>query len=370
MIDVAGHHKEEQQPQNWLLRAAEDAYKHPTAHLGEIATAAAVIGGVVVAHRLSLKLLGTEVAAAKEAAMERIAPRFLSRTASELGGPITEDLERAGRRFTASPITDRLGQASEYRLTGLPDNQTFRDQLAALKGLAKPVNYKEILGHDTQVAIFAESHPVDEVRAEIGRQMPELKKMGYTHLVMEALPATRQGLIENYYANKATDEAVLSAFKKDWGWSPGTYKYLVETAKENGIKVVAADIRDVKLPNAALDFAQQSALRDQAREANWARIIGETIKAEPDAKIAVLAGSRHTVLDPQNERLTTLLSRQNLKHKVIEYTAGWQDMDRREPFDETVALARMAKERFMVQLNPKTATRPADYFVHLPSLYD
>lgn len=369
MLDASGNYKKHEESDNWLFRAAREVYNHPGDHVAEIAGTAAVVGGVLFAHKISTKLLGQEVEAAKDAAMTRLAPRFLERNAPEVSSSMLDKMERAGRKQGTDPVIRNLGQASEYVLKGLEQPQTYGHQVKALKDLAKPVDYEKMLGKDTQVAIFAESHPIDEVRSELGRQIPELKRMGFTHLALEALPASRQGMIENYYAGKVSDDALLAAVKTDWGWSPHTYKYLIETAKQNGMKVLATDLREESTSATSRLVNGTVSVRDLRREAQWVQIIGDTLKEQPDARIASLAGMKHTVFDPSTERYTTLLGQKNIRHKVIEYSTGWQNEDARETFDEVVSLAKMHKQRFMVAVEP-TPTRPADYFVHLPSFWD
>lgn len=371
MLDAPKQQSSWQKAEHWVSAAVSEAYKHPAEHPLEVAGAAVVAGAAAFATKgLALRLLGVEGAAAREMAAARLSSRLSSRTAIEFSGSMTAERSSVARLEILDSFKRSLGEASQYQLQGLPLGQTFGDQAKALNQLARPVDYAAIIGKDSKVAVFGESHPVDEVRAELGREMPKLRELGFTHLAMEALPSFRQPLIEKYYAGKASAEEVRRALAKDWGWSPGTYMYLIDTAKENGIKIIAADLR---VPSSAVNFttaAERTALRDQLREEQWASLIHDAIKEDPQSRVLLLAGKKHTVIDPQVEQLTTMLNRRNLKPTVVEYAAGWQDAGKRDFFDHTVETAGMTSRRFMVQLDNKVANRPADVFVHLPSLYD
>jgi hypothetical protein len=258
------------------------------------------------------------------------------------------------------------GQGTEFKgfsFTG----QNREEQIAALKKFKSPVDYKQLLDNGARIALFGETHPVNESRDELINNMADFKKLGFTHIALEALPSNRQQLVDDYHAGKATREQVLKALEDDWGWNPESYMKMIDSAKALGLKTICLD---VKIPQEQRDKWNkdgQYSRESEVREAQWAKIMAEQLAKDPKARIVALAGKGHTGIDETKDKyLTSLLSKAGLKTTVIEL-AGESQRGLKNLFDMAVDAAGLNGERFMIPVYGRDKFRPSDYMIHLPS---
>lgn len=264
-------------------------------------------------------------------------------------------------------VSRSLGDSKEVKPKGFSfDSQNREERLEALKKFNSPVDYKELLKNAKRVALFGETHPVDEVRDELISHMKEFKELGFTDLALEALPSTRQGLIDDYLKGKAEREDVRKALQEDWGWSPDSYLQLIDAAKENGLNVLCLD---VKIPKEKRDEWHKKGdfLKDsRVREAHWNKLLGKRLGEDPQARILTLAGMGHTGVDSTRKAtLTSLLDEGGYKPTVINFHST-QSAFFDTLFEDAVKEAKLIDKRFMIPVYSDNSFRPSDHIVHLP----
>ncbi len=272
-------------------------------------------------------------------------------------------------RLQLSPIgavARVLGKDKEVAVKGFSfDGQNGKEQLEAIKKFKSKVDYKQLLENASKIVIIGETHPVDELREELRNNIKEFKKLGFTHLAMEALPSARQQLLDDYYAGKATRQQVVEALKKDWGWSPESYMKLIDAAKEEGIKIVCLDVKLTKEQKEKWAKEKDYSADERFREAHWAKIMDEQLKADPKAKIMALVGMGHTGIDADRKgHLTTLTKEAGYKPIVINLYSRERLL--KNLFDDAVETAKLQNERFMIPVYGKDKFRPCDYIIFVP----
>ncbi len=276
-------------------------------------------------------------------------------------------------RLQLSPIgavARAFGQEKEVAVKGFSfDGQNVKEQLEAVKKFKSAVDYKQLLDNASKIVFFGETHPLNELRDELRDNIKQFKKLGFTHLAMEALPSERQKLIDDYYAGKATRDQVLEALKKDWGWSPESYMKLIDAAKDEGIKIVCLDVKITKEQKEKWAKDKDYSADSRFREAHWAKIMDAQLKADPKARIMALVGMGHTGIDAtKKDYLTTLTKEAGHKPLVINLCSPERSF--KNYFDEAVETAKLQGERFMIPVYGKDSFRPCDYIIHVPGKAD
>lgn len=261
------------------------------------------------------------------------------------------------------------GKGVEFKVDGFSfDGQNRQEQIDALKKFKSPVDYKTLLDKGARVALFGETHTNDAARDELIDNMADFKKLGFSHISLEALPSNRQPLIDDYYAGKATRQQVLDALKEDWGWNPESYMRLIDSAKAHGLKTICLD---VKIPKEQAEKWREEGKYTEdsrVREEHWAKIMNDHLAKDPEARILTLAGKGHTGIDHNQERwLTSLLNKAGHKPTVIDL-AGGNAFGFDSAFEKAVDAAGLNGERFMIPVWGKGAFRPSDFVVHLPEM--
>jgi hypothetical protein len=242
----------------------------------------------------------------------------------------------------------------------------------------QPADYNQIWPDDVPVMFYGEdNHKVQAFKTEAAEYLRSFKPNGAnantdkskrpTHLAMEMLNEKDQPLINRYLDGKATRDEVLNLFKENWNWAPGIpekYMDMVDAAKEANMKILC-----LNSPNAPV----------AEMNANWARIMGQTLRENPNARIFAYSGEAHTgysrLSNPKDiakyGSVNEILA-QRFGHKsvVVDTSGGAKYTDQvginADKLGEAARLTAKDQQRFMVPLKRDEVPREADYLVHLP----
>lgn len=266
------------------------------------------------------------------------------------------------------PISRKLGEAESYTLKGFSFNgQNAEQQLEAIKKFQSPTDYGQLLKDPTRVAVFGETHIIPEARHELINNMKEFKELGFTDIALEALPSTRQDLVNDYLDpnGKVTREEMLEVIKEDWNYSQESYLELIDAAKENGLNVICLDTRIPRKQQSEWDKQGDPLKAYKVREAHWNKLIGDRLDQDPNAKVIALVGGEHIIVDPtEPERLTTLLAEGGYNPLAIRLAVSIKEYGR--AFDEALQKAQLIDKRFMIPIFEEGPDKTSDYIVNFP----
>ncbi len=267
--------------------------------------------------------------------------------------------------------------ASELGIKKLT-NQTKKSELsddADIKKIAnfisehrEKVDYTKLWDKKTPVLFIGERHTVLSDKDELIRQIPNFKKMGMTHIAIEMLREEEQPLIDGYFKGIIEREKILAIFKNGWDKGEGIpekYMEIIDTAKANGIAVLCID-----LYTASSEYSTGAFFKK--RNMNWARIIKETIKKQPKARVLVYNGSAHSGYNEVDDSANEILKKMSIVAKVVEFAGGEKVEGEPYLFDDKIGVAaklqKLADSRFALKIDSKDEVRGTDYIVHLPQV--
>ena len=267
---------------------------------------------------------------------------------------------------TDGGIGSGISGGKGFKFDGSPESRVW-----ALQKLKRAVNYSKLVPKDSKVLLFGETHPVSESRDELIENLDTFKQMKFTHLAMEALTKKRQPLLDAYFSGShpnATAKAISKVLNKDWGWDTPSYAKLIEEAKEKGIRVLATDKIVPKALRETWDKAGLYTENSRVREKQWADVITDQVKRDPNSRVLMLVGKGHVGIDPEHTRwLTTLLDRNKLKPAVIELEAPTHSIGEDNLYQSAVKAAGLEDERFVVPVAQHGTFRSSDFIVNLPA---
>ncbi len=148
-----------------------------------------------------------------------------------------------------------------------------------------PLQWDLVASGSERVLLFGEAHIDNETRAELIVAMKSFRAKGITHMGLEALGDDNTELLRSYFETGEGGQAILSKLKQQWHWEPESYFELIEAARENAIQIIPLDI---SFP----EFSKLAETPDR-RDERMAGNIMSVLKADPKARMIVLAGSNH-----------------------------------------------------------------------------
>lgn len=232
------------------------------------------------------------------------------------------------------------------------------------------VDYAKLWDNETPVLFIGERHDVISDKDELIKNLPNFRKNGngITHIAMEMLEEHHQKIVDDYYDDKIDRERVLEIFKKGWDKGhgiPEKYMEIIDTAKSNGVRVLAID-----LYTESSDFFTGNFFRE--RNANWARIATQILSEDKEAKILFYCGQSHSGYNEVDDSANEILKGMGIKSKVIEFAGGEKANNDVHFFTDKVARAAQSinldREKFGLHIDSGDDVRGSDYIIHLPQI--
>lgn len=237
------------------------------------------------------------------------------------------------------------------------------------------IDYSKLIEADKQVLVFGETHFADAHRKELILAIPVLKKLGFSHLALEALPSSKQYLVTDYTDGRLTRAALLAEIKSTWGHNPESYVQLIDAALAEGIDVVFLDSDrepadepiDVTAPNwqelERLARARELNARDR-REGHWIDIVAGLLSSNNNARVIMLVGSGHTSRSAATASVPKRLSARTISGTTIALEGG--DVFYDSIITESARLCNLRTTRFIVRIADGDPDAQGDYHLHLP----
>ncbi|MBX9725085.1 MAG: ChaN family lipoprotein, partial [Candidatus Obscuribacterales bacterium] len=152
---------------------------------------------------------------------------------------------------------------------------------------SKDLDYKSVF-KDKQVLLVGENHTDMQIKENIANEAGRLKEGGVTHFGAEIIPQAMQETLDRFgKGDKDAANELKKYINNSWEKSyPGTgdsYMKILESMKDNGIKIVGLDINNHIDNNS--DF--------KPRDAAWSAAIANVVKNDPSAKILAFGGKNH-----------------------------------------------------------------------------
>jgi hypothetical protein len=237
------------------------------------------------------------------------------------------------------------------------------------------IDYSEVIDGSTQVLVFGETHFTDAHRNELIRALPELKKLGFGHLALEAMPSSKQDLVADYMRGRLTRVEFIAAIKSTWGHKPESYVQLIDAALAENIEVVFLDSDkepsarpiDVKAPNWQELEEQAREMRRQdrsRREEHWMNVLSALLRRDQNSRVIMLVGSNHTATSAVTAPVPLRLSARNIRSTTIALEGGDVFID--SVFAEAARHANIQWRRFIVRIAPGDPNAEGDFHLHLP----
>lgn len=227
------------------------------------------------------------------------------------------------------------------------------------------IDYTGIFASGAQVLVMAEGHHLAAAhRNELIGSINQLKRAGVTHLVMEAMPDSKQFLIQQFRAGTLNRDQLAQEIKNWFGWEGKSYAQLIDAALKNGIDVIFMDSLGERVDLSAPNWRQLELEARQRREAHWLNVIAGIYRSNQLSKLIVLVGAGHAENDGTTPPLQGQLSAAGLKNRVITLDGG--DTFYCSAITEAARQAGLKNERFVVATSPEDSPTGSIYHIHLP----
>lgn len=150
-----------------------------------------------------------------------------------------------------------------------------------------------------QGVFIGETHANPMARDFLRSDMPSLKQQGVKALFVECIEKKNQGFLDAFYRSKtpADEQRALarleSVLQSTWGYDTQGYMALIQSAKQNGVRVFGIDERKGPFANRVPeDGTRETTWRNQF----WARATNDVMSKEfgKQDKFVVLGGSGHS----------------------------------------------------------------------------
>lgn len=236
------------------------------------------------------------------------------------------------------------------------------------------IDYSELVEENTQVLVFGETHFADAHRNELIRALPALKKLGFRHLALEAMPSSKQDLVADYKRGRITRVELIAAIRTIWGHNPESYMQLIDASLAENIEVVFLDSDkepsakpiDITAPNWQELEQQAREMRLKARfrrEEHWMDVLSVLFKTDENSRVIMLVGSNHTAKSSVTSPVPLRLSARNITSTTIALEGGEVFFD--SVFTEAARHAKIQGMRFIVRIAPGDPNAEGDYHLHL-----
>lgn len=252
----------------------------------------------------------------------------------------------------------------------------------------KPVKYSEMLPSNISVAFFGEiSHNTHAYKLELLQALPELKRIGFTHLALEMFPKNLQGELKAF-SKKGDNAKLLKSFLEEyWNWggdqSADLYFKLIEKARLLGMKIVGLDMpydQHQKFDICSADDLINKTCKQSSHLARN-RVMADIIQSitNKGGRCIAFMHYLHAVTRSDFETgLRTLLNEKNIMSKTIKlvhpevqkgdktFCSPREGKDSDFPTIKEAFRISAHKEKFYIRGKLSSWSRGEDYIVYLP----
>ncbi len=204
-----------------------------------------------------------------------------------------------------SPVLEPTGKAPKPG-EHLDVKNTSSSEIKDYLKNSKDLDYKSVF-KDKQVLLVGEDHTDLQAKENIANEAGRLKDAGVTHFGAEIIPQKMQDTLDRFgKGDKDAANELKNYINNTWEKSyPGTgdsYMKILESMKDNGIKIVGLDINNHVDKNS--DF--------KPRDAAWSSAIANVVKNDPNAKILAFGGRNHFFGDSGENTADQLQNNHNI----------------------------------------------------------
>lgn len=140
-----------------------------------------------------------------------------------------------------------------------------------------------------QVVYVGERHITDQAKKILSINLKSLKEAGYSTLAMEMWNISSQNFIDQFLNELVAPSVFEKMFHEQWAYDSAPYMDLMTTAKREGFKIIALDIRDQIDKSKKYTFSEELNTRDES----MAETLSQYLKSNPKDKIIVFCGKLH-----------------------------------------------------------------------------
>lgn len=223
--------------------------------------------------------------------------------------------------------------------------------------------YSELIDMDTRVLVFGETHFADAHRNELIGALPTLKGLGFTHLALEAMPTSRQTLVADYKAGRASAGELASEIAAIWGHNPLSYVRLIDAAMALDIEVVFLDSDRERIDLAATNWRELEREARSRREKHWMDTLSLLTQSNETSRVIMLVGSGHNAANAVTPPVSAQLSARSIKNTSIALEGGEAFID--SVLTMSARNAKIAGMRFLVKVESRAPNAEGDYHLHL-----
>ena len=250
----------------------------------------------------------------------------------------------------------------------LSDDANIKEIANFIVYYRESVDYAKLWDNEVPVLFLGERHDVISDKNELIKNLPNFRKNGMTHLAMEMLRESYQGIIDGYINGEIDRGEVLKIFKKGWNKGlgiPEKYMEIIDVAKSNGVRILAIDLYTKSSNYFTSDFFRK-------RNANWARIAKLILKKNKRARILFYCGQSHSGYNKVDDTANEILESVGIESKVVEFAGGKIAKGNAYFFTDKIAKAaqsvKLSGEKFSLRINSDDDVRGSDHIIHLPQI--
>ncbi len=249
----------------------------------------------------------------------------------------------------------------------------------------KPVDYATMLPENISVVFFGEmSHNTHAYKTEILNALPELKRIGFTHLALEMFPKNLQDELNAFFAKGEKAKELKNFLSEYWAWggdqTANLYFKIIDNARILGLKIVGLDMPYDE--HQQFDTCPVSTLSQPCKQSSHLarnHVMAEMIQGivKKGGRCIAFMHYLHAVKRGEFETgVQTLLNQKGITNKTIkllhpEVQKGDQAYCMKNdngdyPTIEEAFEKGIQKEKFYIQGKLSSWSRGEDYIVYLP----
>ena len=220
--------------------------------------------------------------------------------------------------LAATIISISAPEATSYHQYDYFNCPAAKPQLiaACISGKAGHRSFFQI-GKDGDAVLFGEAHANSAQKLELASRMKELYAAGYRLIGLEAMPSSRQYLLEQYRDGTLPRAELAEKIKTSWGYNPEPYLVLIDSAMQADIQVVFLDADRERLDITSPGWEEREAQMERRREAHWIEVMAAAQEERSDGgKCLFLIGDLHVPL------VALKLAQQGVAASTVTLTGG------------------------------------------------
>lgn len=244
---------------------------------------------------------------------------------------------------------------------------TIHELTTFIKQERETINYAEI-AQNSRVIALGEEHGVDGYLEEELIALGQLKTKGFTHVGMEMVLPSIQGLIDRYIQTGEGKDEIVQHLRDDWGYTPERYMDIIDAAKELGLKVVG-----IGMPKEEKDAIPDDLERERTSDAYMASAVERVLQENPLNKVITITGYAHAIKSQVSLTMASILMQDGITIVSARFSGG--KIRRRKILNDLELAAERAHVRwypFMLPAIvkfPESKNRPpVDWEIYVPQL--